>query len=548
MKRISMSRKTIFIVACIALYFSSALSQDIYLPVNHEAYDFLKRMEAKQLIVDYQDAAKPLSRMVIAKMLGKLESKLKEMTRVEQETYAFLITEFKYELLKLSGDSEPSEVRWHLFSKEITQGIVNVDINYRLGRSYTNSEATNYRTQGIKAYGYAFDEIGYYFNWVDTRESGKNVNPNRVNTPDPGIVLNKIEGSANYTLFEHNENDVQFTWHTGRFTFSLEKNVNIWGYGKNGNVIFSNKAPSYPQIKMRVPISEDIDFIYFHGELNSNEMDSARSYFYYPHPLNDSLRRVDKQKYIAAHMIDISLFKGVDISIGESIVYSDKGPLLLYLIPIAFFKAGEWYNRDKDNIQLFGSLDLNVIKNVNAYFSLFIDELNTDNLFDPDKSHRQVAFTSGFHLYDIPLTNFDLTAEYSRVNPYVYNHKYPATSFTNNGFDLGHWIGQNADDLYFELGYTPMHSLRMNIFSEAYRKGARGSIEDQYSVDQGKKSFLFDLQYVEHSFGLAGRYQPLRDVFLDLRIKVRNIKDTMYPEMNQSNQVEYFMAASLGLW
>lgn len=543
-----MNRALLTGIIMFTLLASHALSQDIYLTPSHEVYAFLKRMEARQLLVDYKDAAKPLSRMTLAKMLQALEPKMKEMTRVEQENYAFLVTEFKYELLKLSGDTDPTEVRWHLFSTEVTKGILNLDINYRLGLTYNKGEQTNVRTQGIKMYGYAFDDVGFYFNWVDTRESGKNVNPDRLHTPDTGIVLNRIDATPANTVFEHNENDVQFTWRTGSFTFSLEKNVNVWGYGTNGNVIFSNKAPSYPQIKMRVPISDNIDFIYFHGELNSNELDSARSYFYYPHLLTDSLRRVDKSKYIAAHMIDISLFQGVDLSIGESVVYSDKGPLLIYLIPIALFKSGEWYNRDKDNVQLFGSLDLNVIKNVNAYFSLFIDELNTDKLFDPDKSHRQVAFTAGFHLFDIPATNLDFTAEYTRANPYVYNHKYSAVTFTNNGFDLGHWIGQNADDLYLELGFTPMHSLRISMFAEVYRKGAKGSIIDQYSDDQGKKPFLFDFQYEDRSFGVFGRYQPLRDVFLDFRIKARKVEDTAYPNLNQNNLVEFFFAAGIGLW
>jgi hypothetical protein len=538
---------------CIALILSllvvpKILSQDIYLTPSHEVYDFLKRMEAKRLLVDYKDAAKPLSRMVLAQMLKTLETHVQEMTRVEQETYAFLSTEFKYELLKLSGDSEPTEIRWHLLSTEVTKGILNFDINYRQGRSYTKGEENKYRTQGIKLYGYAFDEIGFYFNWVDSRESGKNINLDRQNTPEPGIILNGGVITPDYSTIDHNENDVQFTWHTGSFTFSLEKNVNVWGYGKNGNVILSNKAPSYPQIKMRVPLSKNIDFIYFHGELNSNELDSSRSYFYYPHLTNDSLRRVDKQKYIAAHMIDISLFKGVELSIGESVIYSDRGPLLIYLIPISMFKAAEWYNGDKDNVQLFGSLDLNVIKNVNMYFSLFIDELNTDKLFDPDKSHRQLAFTAGFHFYEIPTTNFDLTTEYTRANPYVYNHKFSATTFTNNGYDLGDWIGQNADDLYLELGYTPMHALRLSVFSEVYRKGAKGSILDQYSEDQGKKPFLFDLQYEERSFGLIGRYQPVRDVFIDFRAKVRKIKDTPSPNLNQNNQVEFYVSAGVGLW
>jgi hypothetical protein len=544
-----MNRKILLLIMMFIVYGSFSFAQSIYVPTSHEVYSFLQRMEARQLLMDYKDAAKPLSRMRLAEYLEVLELKVEEMTRVERETYEFLVTEFKYELLKLSGDSEPTEVRWHLLSTDLTEGMLNLDINYRLGWSFNKGDQTNFRTQGIKLYGYAFDEIGFYFNWVDNRETGKNINIGSLHTPEPGVVPNRVDITTANAVFEHNENDVQFTWQTGSFTFSLEKNVNVWGYGKNGQVIFSNKAPSYPQIKMRVPISENIEFVYFHGELNSNEPDSSRSYtVHYPFSSTTNDREVDHLKYIAAHQLEISLFKGVDLSIGESVVYGDRGPLLIYMIPVMLFKAGEWYNRDKDNCQMFGSLDLNVIKNVNAYVSLFIDELNTDNLFDPNYSHRQVAFTTGVQVYNFPATNLDLTVEYTRANPWVYNHKYTVANFTNNGFDLGHWIGQNADDLYLELGFTPMHALRVSAFAETYRKGGKADIQYQYQADQGNLPFLYDLQHEERSFGILGRYQPLRDVFFDVRIKMRNVEDKVNPSLNQTHRVEFYLDAGVGLW
>ena len=45
----------------------SVYAQVVYLPVSNEVYDFFKRMSSKQLLTDYKDAAKPLSRMYIAK-------------------------------------------------------------------------------------------------------------------------------------------------------------------------------------------------------------------------------------------------------------------------------------------------------------------------------------------------------------------------------------------------------------------------------------------------------------------------------------------------
>ncbi|MGD1044654.1 MAG: capsule assembly Wzi family protein [Bacteroidota bacterium] len=566
-------KRTVQLFALLLLFLIAACvyqvhAQSVYVPVQHEVYDFLKRMEARQLFTDYQDAAKPLSRMQIATVLHKLEQRADDMTRMERETFEFLKTEFHYEILKLSGDSEPDESRWHIYSHELSQGMLNLDIDYSLSQISAKDQSTNNHSQGLKMYGYMYNSVGFYFNFVDNLEKGDNINYSRFNdnqldhfpglsstdieyykrvkTPSRGVILSQINGT---NQVQYDEINAQFSWQIGSFTLSLEKMNNVWGYGRNGTVIFSDNAPSYPQIKLRVPISKDINFVYFHGELNSNVVDSSLSYLVtYPNQGYSTFREVDHSKYIAAHQLEISLWHGVDFSIGESIVYSDRGPLLMYLIPIMFFKAGEHYNGDKDNCQLFGSIDLNVVKNVNAYLSLFIDELNTDKLFDPNLSHRQVAFTSGIRVFDIPATNFDMTLEYTRVNPATYNHSYPSTTFTNNGFILGSWMGQNADDLFFEVGLSSVHALRLTTFGEIFRKGGMLSLSDQYTDNQGNWSFLFGPLHIERSVGITAKYQPLRDVFINLRARLHKIEDEANPAQNRPHQFEFTLGAGVGIW
>ena len=561
----------IFILLSIILLIACAYqvqAQSVYVPVQHEVYDFLKRLEARQLFTDYKDATKPLSRMQIAEALYKLEQRTVDMTRVERETFEFLKTEFHFEIQKLSGDSEPDESRWHIYSHELSQGILNFDINYSLSQISAEGQTTTSRSQGLKMYGYIYNSVGLYFNYVDNRESGDNLNYsrmndkditqaywlspadmdyyNRIKTPQRGVVPSQLTGTNN---FQFDEMNAQFSWQIGSFMLSLEKMNNVWGYGRNGTVIFSDNAPSYPQIKLRVPITKDIDFVYFHGELNSNVIDSSRSYFVtYPNQRYSTFREVDHSKYIAAHQLEISLWHGVDFSIGESVVYSDRGPLLMYLIPIMFFKAGEHYNDNKDNCQLFGSIDLNVVRNVNFYLSLFIDELNTHKLFDPNLSHRQVAFTSGLRVFDIPVTNFDMTLEYTRVNPATYNHQYASTTFTNSGFVLGSWMGQNADDLLLELGLNPIHSLRLTTFGEIFRKGGALPLSDQYSDNQGNWTFLFGPLHTERSVGITAKYQPLRDVFINFSARLHKIEDEADPVQNRANQLEFTLGAGLGIW
>ncbi|MBI3003857.1 MAG: hypothetical protein HYY49_00390 [Ignavibacteriales bacterium] len=523
--------------------FQSLLSQSIYLPATHEVYPFLKRMEAKGLLTNYRDAALPLSRRDIARKLLTLEEKSDSMTGVERAEYSFLKEEFQYERSSLLGDAEPSEIRWHLLSQALTGGILNLDLDYTLRQHYMGPDKSSFRGQGLKIYGYAFEDVGFYFNWIDYRERGTGLNPAKAHTADPGVVIQKNIGD----VIEYNNIDAQLTLRLGGFEFSLEKTKNLWGYGRNGRVILSDKAPSYPQIKMRVPLSDNIDFVYFHAELNSDVLDSIRSYYTYSSSLSNFFRPVNRLKYLAAHQIEFSPWEGVDISLGESVVYSDRGPLLLYLIPVMFFKAGELYNRDTDNTQVFGSLDLNVVQNVNMYFSLFIDEINTDDFFDVNKSRKQVGITAGFQTFDAFLENLEFTAEYSRVNPWAYSHRFTAANFTNNSYDLGHWIGQNADNLYFELGYSFSRALKLSAFSEVYRKGDRKDVAIQYQAIA--LEFLYGPYYhEERTFGIFGRYQPLRDLFIDFKLRRWTVGDNMFPSLIRDKQLDVQIGASLGVW
>jgi hypothetical protein len=88
----------------------------------------------------------------------------------------------------------------------------------------------------------------------------------------------------------------------------------------------------------------------------------------------------------------------------------------------------------------------------------------------------------------------------------------------------------------------------MGALAEAYRRGAMAPIADQYAPNGGNLLFLFDLQHEEHSVGVFARYQPWRDVFFDLRAKMRKIEDQIDPSLDRNNNVEIYISAGLGLW
>jgi hypothetical protein len=530
----------IFIVLTLCSY--DAVTQPVYMPTTHEVYKFLKRMEAKGRIEGYRDAVLPLSRERIADFLLKLDNVSFEMTDLELEMFDFLKMEFAFEMSHSKDVVVPPDFRWHLISVGGDTNKIFVDPLFRLDWMKDQDKDVSLRAQGIKLYGYAYNTVGFYFNFVDHREAGNGINFGKLYSSEQGIVPTIVSS----TSVEYDKIDAQLAIKIGSVELSLEKMENVWGLGNRGTLIFSRKSPSYPQIKLRVPFTDWMDFTYIHAELHSNIVDDVRSYQETFSSQPNFFRTVYRYKYMAAHMLEMTPIKGIDLSIGESVVYSDRIPQILYLIPVMFFKAAEHYERDLDNCQFFGALDFNLIPSINCYSTLFIDEININAIFDEKLQRNQLGFTVGIQTFDLGVNNLECILEYTRVNPWVYSHKYKAADFSNNGYDMGHWIGQNADNLYAEFSYRPMRQLKFGAFYEGFRKGGFDAVTAQYELPS--RPFLYGPVRKEFSVGGYLSYQFVRDGFLYAQAKNHRLTDEANPATNYGNRTEFYLSLSYGIW
>ena len=168
---------------------------------------------------------------------------------------------------------------------------------------------------------------------------------------------------------------------------------------------------------------------------------------------------------------------------------------------------------DEDNSQFFANMDLNVIKNYNFYMSLFIDEFSTEDFYKTDRQRNQLAFTVGTKIYDTFMENSEFQIEYTRLNPWVYNHKYPDATFQSHSVDLGHWLGQNGDMLFTQFSYQPQRDLQLGFQFESIRKGGKKPTEFQYMLPTPE--FLYGPLIKSQSYGVIFRYEPLRNLVFD---------------------------------
>ena len=81
------SKKLLLALLLVIILASQAYSQIELVPVSHKVYPFLKRMELKGLIQNYNSANLPLSRKDVATFLNEISDKTSELSSAEKKMY-----------------------------------------------------------------------------------------------------------------------------------------------------------------------------------------------------------------------------------------------------------------------------------------------------------------------------------------------------------------------------------------------------------------------------------------------------------------------------
>lgn len=285
-----------------------------------------------------------------------------------------------------------------------------------------------------------------------------------------------------------------------------------------------------------------------HAWLNSNLVDSNLSYNTYSGGVSGDIRVLFIQKYLASHSLVFKPMHGLNIAVGESIVYSDQlDPG--FFIPINLFKI---YDNNHSNYsinagsngQIFLQLSSrNQIKNTHLYASTFIDEIRVSEIFNKLKSRNQLGYTIGGSVTDVLIPYLTIGAEYTRVNPFVYNNLIPAQTYASYNYSLGDWIGNNFDRKILFVKYTPMPKLKLYMRYEDIRKGGTGTIVQQYTAEP-QPAFLFDNQKTRKDFYLQATYEWIHNLYL--RTSAQWINES-YKNGLKINNTSYSLGISFGL-
>jgi len=342
-----------------------------------------------------------------------------------------------------------------------------------LGISYMVNEngSALHKYWGGSMFGYIGKNFGFYANLRDNNESVGLEYPEYFTLREGHVYKNNPKGGVDY--FEM-KGGVTVSWNWG--SVGLLNDRFTWGNNYHGANILSDKAPPYPYLYLHLKPAKWLEFSYMHGWLNSNVIDSNRSYYD-----GDVYRITYRNKYIAANMFTLIPWKRLNISFGNSIIYSDVNINPLYLIPFMFFNAVDatrtgYVDAASSNSQLFFDISSRQIRHLHLYVTLFIDELKMSRVTDPDKQNF-TSWKAGFKVSDFPISNLSFTFEWTKTNPMTYKHYISTTTFASNDYNMGNYLRDNSWEYYFALAYKPIRGL---FVQASYTLAAHG---DDYPYD-----------------------------------------------------------------
>lgn len=203
------------------------------------------------------------------------------------------------------------------------------------------------------------------------------------------------------------------------------------------------------------------------------------------------VHRPKREKYLAAHRVEWRVADNFNLGINETLIYGDRSIELGYFIPIMPLKWMEHYYGDKDNSTMSFDFWYQPIKNFSTYGELFIDDETWSKGLTKYYGNKW-AYTLGFfNTQFLTLNDLTFRFEYSRIEPYVYTHKFHINRYNNSDYYLGSEYGPDSESFFFELMYYLNYDLSAKV---NYRIASVGEPiegkEDEPDYDNDVKHFL----------------------------------------------------------
>ena len=519
----------------------SLQAQDIPNHISYyRIYDFLDEL-ANDGFIEINSAVKPYARSFIAEKLTEAaeasllsDNKQSDLSKRQQQEIIFYLNEYALELNQLP------KTKLTILKNEFSKAaLIQPAFHYRddvfraritplLGMHLT----TNQNGMIDKRW-YGAEFQGMIGNYISIYGSLRDISHAATGSLSQSTYLNDQPGYEYTFGSDYSDSRGGIKYSNKYLSFGLMKDNLVWGDNYHGSNILSGRAPSFPMIHLQLKPAKWFELNYFHGWLVSNVFDSTYSYIenetkVYYRPAN---------KFIAANLFTFTPYKNLKLSVGNSIVYAERNVHPGYFIPIAFYKSidhtlTKGLGTENQNSQLFLNFSSRNIKHLHLFASVFVDEVQFRRFLPDSPDRNPISYKVGANLSNFPLKNLSAVVEYTRTNILNYKHSIPTLSWESNSYNLGHYLGDNAQELYVALRYKPLRGLDMQFsFMDAkhgneydyIRHGTFNGVKSSV-IDIISNPSLGDVIWSNQTVGFKATYEIFQNGYAILNFESSNIQ------------------------
>lgn len=317
-------------------------------------------------------------------------------------------------------------------------------------------------------------------------------------------------------------------------SIALQRENIRWGDSYHCSNILSGRNPAVPMLSLQLTPCRWFQFDYFHAWLVSNVLDSTNYYVENTTTGGTYKHYRPANKFMAANMFTFMPIKYVSFSFGNSVVYAERNVQAAYFIPFAFYKSldhllTKGLSVENQNSQLFGSLSVRPWDHIQLYTSIYVDEFKLARLKKSNPENNLVSYLVGFNWSGWPLTGLSLKGEFMRSYIACYTHSINVLTWASNGYNMGHYMGDNAQSIYVELAYRPIRGMRLkltytndtkfNSYAYLRRGGKDGGISQTIAQKPFDKAI-----YRNDEVALDGIYEVHPNMYLRVNLTYNNAR------------------------
>ena len=448
-----------------------------------EIYDFLEELTTDG-VIQTNAAIKPYTRDYIAARLREAQSRDSLLNKRQKDDLQFYLQDFTLEC-----DTVPTYYSYgHRHVTQWRTAVSNLNLADPSLHILTKDKIFKMRVRPILGMDLSYNKKGLLMHrwygaeiqmdiahhvsiWGSIRDnswSGQGIWNSRITQPQ---YLNNLAGvqykEANYGGdFSDSRGGINLYAWWG--SIGVQRERITWGDAQHSSNILSAHNPAVPMFTIQLTPCKWFQFDYFHAWLVSNVIDST---YYYEENYKDGVTKRNYRpanKFMAANMFTFMPCKYIQFGIGNSIVYAERNVQAAYFIPIAFYKSldhllTKGLHTENQNSQAFATITIRPTDHLRLYGSFFIDEFKLSRMKKSDPQHNLYSYLVGFNWSGWPIKGLALRGEFTRSNIATYEHSIKVLDFTSNSYQMGHYMGSNAQNIWVQLSYRPTRSLRLML-------------------------------------------------------------------------------------